>query len=158
MSEKQGLPMDNFLRSDNSIVSPKGHIRNLSFPNTFPKSPEQLPHPLRNGFQAVVACVCVYSIWRHFRLVRCRKRSVNWKKKSAVRRRGFRNETAKPAPPLTALQNLHRLRTQPERRLPHISINGRISVWRFRYHTPLLNTIFGLGGSSECFVRRSAER
>ncbi len=31
MSEKQGLPVDNSLRSDNSTGSPKGHTRNLKF-------------------------------------------------------------------------------------------------------------------------------
>ena len=31
MSEEQGLPVDNSLRSDNSTGSPKGHTRNLKF-------------------------------------------------------------------------------------------------------------------------------
>ena len=31
MPEKQELPMDNSLRSNNSIGSPKGHTRNLEF-------------------------------------------------------------------------------------------------------------------------------
>ena len=31
MPEKQGLPVDNSLRSDNSTGSPKGHTRSLKF-------------------------------------------------------------------------------------------------------------------------------
>ncbi len=52
MSEKQGLPADNSLRSDNSAGGLRDIAGALSFSTLLPKSPGQLLHPLRKAFQA----------------------------------------------------------------------------------------------------------
>ena len=53
MSEKQGLPVDN---SASPQTIPPAALRDipgtLSFSTLLPKSPGQLLHPLRKGFQA----------------------------------------------------------------------------------------------------------
>ena len=49
MSEKQGLPMDNSLRSDNSIGSPKGHTRSLKFYYSSSEVTRTAPSPAPKG-------------------------------------------------------------------------------------------------------------
>ena len=52
MSEKQGLPADNSLRSDNSAGSTKGHTRNLKFFYSSSEVTRTAPSPAPKGFQA----------------------------------------------------------------------------------------------------------
>ena len=53
MSEKQGLPMDNSLRSDNSIGSPKGHTRSLKFYYSSSEVTRTAPSPAPKGFSSI---------------------------------------------------------------------------------------------------------
>ena len=55
MSEKQGLPMDNSLRSDNSIGRPKGHTRSLKFYYSSSEVTRTAPSP-------APVCACAHLI------------------------------------------------------------------------------------------------
>ena len=50
---KAGLPMDNSLRSDNSIVSPKGHTRSLKFYYSSSEVTRTAPSPAPKGFSSI---------------------------------------------------------------------------------------------------------
>ena len=78
MSEKQGLPVDNSLRSDNSTGSPKGHSRSLKFFYSSSEVTLTAPSPAPKGFSSI-----------YFPFAKCRKRLMNLKKQSEAGRRGF---------------------------------------------------------------------
>ena len=52
MSEKQGLPVGNSLRSDNPTGSPKGHTQSLKFFYSSSEVTRTAPSPARKVFQA----------------------------------------------------------------------------------------------------------